>query len=795
MAEHIEIINDPGDWSFHVTPWEETFLQRVHSATRIIRIACPFIKLRNVRLILASLKTNDEVPLRIDVLTRLNVRDCRSFVHDISAIKLLLAAPLGGRCDINVRVNNRLHAKLYVFDDTEVFVTSSNLTFAGFNRNLEIALGSTRQAVVSETVDHFETLFRDGRLLTHEFLSEFEVKLRSSLPATKELPEAPAETSEATDEKMLPVAIEGPEPPTETTEARDESSLPVENELAEAPTETIGVSDPLVDLLLDEDAIKQIDSALETQLDDGLVEEFVSLSSRVGDHLESSELVEQRFYEDMNPRFRILFGQPTPDENDLASIYFHSSAYQDARVGRPDSDDATVLKLIGKLAFESHVCLDVCRSASTLSFGESVHTKVEHICLSDHLLRQMHSVGIARMIGGKSLAVGDTATERGVNKSFREMMYRFVGYLYRTRDWPRFRAAMSNLVQLEEEFPFETYREDNVKGGLQKVTQEKYDAYPRYEIVEESGPDHDRTYRVVVYGGKNSKKVLGDGEAATIQAAEVRAASSALLALSAAAPVSSWKEGHDSLPVWLEKKCDTEGRRIVKKLVGKDLSIKSCRAVLVPYSGGLMHHRTLRSRLAAVGGNIRRLLAATIVADELPKRDEVVRYGQRMNSNDKVVERVLQSPLGQWLKELASNKLFHNSAQPGPVIDSVNALIGAVCIEQGDVEACRQLCKIIFVPIGDLDERTSARARLQKKVQSVVRNRCDDLLKVETTCLSESSGSHNAEFEAIVLLDGQEVGRASAGRKKRAAEMASEKAVENPTLNEVLERLANANVP
>ena len=104
------------DWSFHVTPWERAFLEKVQSAKRVIRLACPFIKLRNIRLILSALTPIAHTPLRIELITRLNVRDCRSYVHDLSALRLLLDNPIRGQCSIEVRVDNLLHAKLYIFD-------------------------------------------------------------------------------------------------------------------------------------------------------------------------------------------------------------------------------------------------------------------------------------------------------------------------------------------------------------------------------------------------------------------------------------------------------------------------------------------------------------------------------------------------------------------------------------------------------------------------------------------------------------------------------------------------------
>jgi phosphatidylserine/phosphatidylglycerophosphate/cardiolipin synthase-like enzyme len=140
LVEDASMSLEASNAAFHVTPWERYFLAKMQSATRIVRLACPFIKLRNIRLILSALSGTDEAPLTLQILTRLNLRDCRSHVHDISALELLVDNPIERFCNIDVRFDNLLHAKLYIFDDSEAIVTSSNLTYAGFYRNLEVAI-------------------------------------------------------------------------------------------------------------------------------------------------------------------------------------------------------------------------------------------------------------------------------------------------------------------------------------------------------------------------------------------------------------------------------------------------------------------------------------------------------------------------------------------------------------------------------------------------------------------------------------------------------------------------------
>lgn len=63
------------------------------------------------------------------------------------------------------------------------------------------------------------------------------------------------------------------------------------------------------------------------------------------------------------------------------------------------------------------------------------------------------------------------------------------------------------------------------KSHFQEVAQERDGVTPNYQVLEESGPDHDKTFVMGVYLGK---KLLGKGEGNSKQAAQQSAAADAL---------------------------------------------------------------------------------------------------------------------------------------------------------------------------------------------------------------------------------------------------------------------------
>ena len=76
----------------------------------------------------------------------------------------------------------------------------------------------------------------------------------------------------------------------------------------------------------------------------------------------------------------------------------------------------------------------------------------------------------------------------------------------------------------------EPIQDENHKGRLQQVVQERYGTTPYYDIVASQGPGHRREYLAVVYAGSEP---LGKGNGGTKQAAEQEAAKDALAQLGA----------------------------------------------------------------------------------------------------------------------------------------------------------------------------------------------------------------------------------------------------------------------
>ena len=481
----------PGEWIFHVTPWERAFLHKVTCTKRILRIACPFIKVRNIRLILSSFRCDQTLPLELRVITRLNVRDLRARVHDLAVLQLLLNNPIPGRCNIDLRVDNALHAKLYIFDDVLTIVSSSNLSYAAFYRNHEVGIATTQLEMVRSSVDHFESLFRGARPVTNGQIDEMRCKLRVLAPVLIDL---------------------------------DSEDL-VEPELAVVDDE----SDPVP---LDPVVIEAIDASLEEQLSEDLMKEIVSVEETTSAQEAVDALCEHRFYEDVLSRFQSVFGSPFPNVEDLATLYAHPSAYKSLKVAKPNRVRADLLENMGRHALNVAIVRLIFEASNATTDGESISTKLAFICRSDHLVAQLNQLGLSRAIVGRSVShSGDadsTARKRAAAGIAAAIAHRIIGYLFETRHWDEFLSTMRQLLRLRDEFPFESYRNERFKGRLQQICQRDYGSAPRYEVLSSEGPDHDLLFAVRVYGGKKNTKPLAEGLGRTKKQAETDAAYKAI---------------------------------------------------------------------------------------------------------------------------------------------------------------------------------------------------------------------------------------------------------------------------
>ena len=113
--------------------------------------------------------------------------------------------------------------------------------------------------------------------------------------------------------------------------------------------------------------------------------------------------------------------------------------------------------------------------------------------------------------------------ERGsiVSDTFESVL----GAIYLDGGLPAARDVILRLIYAHREMIMADKSQQNYKGDLLEIVQATGQGMPRYEVVEESGPDHDKLFRVQV---SINNSVYGEGEGSSKKEAEQRAARVAL---------------------------------------------------------------------------------------------------------------------------------------------------------------------------------------------------------------------------------------------------------------------------
>lgn len=109
------------------SPWKDLFFELVSSTNRSIHITSPFLKEKVVSEIVEKKKSNVEISL----VTSFKLMNYHVGASDLNALELILN-------DKGIVKNfQRIHSKIYIFDNKYAVITSGNLTNGGLINNYE----------------------------------------------------------------------------------------------------------------------------------------------------------------------------------------------------------------------------------------------------------------------------------------------------------------------------------------------------------------------------------------------------------------------------------------------------------------------------------------------------------------------------------------------------------------------------------------------------------------------------------------------------------------------------------
>ena len=150
------------------TGWDRELDTAVAANHTTIKIICPFLQQKTLARLLRY-----GTPSSIQVITRFHLGNFCDGVSDLAALRLLMAH------GATIRGIRDLHAKVYLFGDARVIVTSANLTETALGRNHEFGFVSDDHGVMTRCQQYFDALWQHaGADLTAARLDAWAARIR-----------------------------------------------------------------------------------------------------------------------------------------------------------------------------------------------------------------------------------------------------------------------------------------------------------------------------------------------------------------------------------------------------------------------------------------------------------------------------------------------------------------------------------------------------------------------------------------------------------------------------------------
>ena len=219
---------------------------------------------------------------------------------------------------------------------------------------------------------------------------------------------------------------------------------------------------------------------------------------------------------ELSERLQYQFNNPEL----LAQAFRHASYVNE--VGDCDLKDNETLEFLGDAVLDlaiGHILMELFKSANEGELSKCRASVVSERGLFD-LARELR-LGDYLLLGrGEELSGG-----REKPSILANTLEALVGAIYLDGGFPRTREIIHKLfISTIERMEIETLRSD-YKSLLQEYTQQRFKSRPDYLLLSETGPAHERTFRIAIYLNGELK---AEGEGRSKKEAEQEAAKEAL---------------------------------------------------------------------------------------------------------------------------------------------------------------------------------------------------------------------------------------------------------------------------
>jgi hypothetical protein len=183
------------------TAFYEKFMDLCANSHKSIRLCAPFVK----NDVVANVMTVRKASATVDLITKVSLKNFHNKASDVGALDKIL---MNGGAVYNC---SNLHAKIYIFDESQCVITSANITTSGFKRNIECGVLSNDSTTVTSVINFYEEICQNNDVgrISNRTLSEI-TNLLERLPAATAIRyprfDVQSDEHDTSDENLLTIA-------------------------------------------------------------------------------------------------------------------------------------------------------------------------------------------------------------------------------------------------------------------------------------------------------------------------------------------------------------------------------------------------------------------------------------------------------------------------------------------------------------------------------------------------------------------------------------------------------------
>lgn len=153
-------------YKFLLSPWKNEFIDTISKSKKELFISSPFVDHDGIKILSSSIQAKSSI--RILLVTNLTTQNIVNGVTDPTAL-LQLYKEFN---QVEISSLGRLHAKVYLIDDTIGIITSANLTSGGLINNFEYGVLIDDANTISTIKEDISKYYSLGNILDKDLLEK-----------------------------------------------------------------------------------------------------------------------------------------------------------------------------------------------------------------------------------------------------------------------------------------------------------------------------------------------------------------------------------------------------------------------------------------------------------------------------------------------------------------------------------------------------------------------------------------------------------------------------------------------